>query len=120
MIDLLPVINDAAFNSTFELGSVPIQRHRDGSMSTEVNWCCLNGVVQPVTENRTQHLNEGDRFNPSIHIYCGDVLNPTWGDLPQLGDVVRWHERTYRIVESKDWSQYGFWQAIATELRNLP
>lgn len=118
MIDLLPVINDAAFNQYFKFGRVPIQRNRDGSIHTEVNWCCLSGVIQPTTDNKTQYLNDGDRFTPSINIYCGQQLNPTWGDLPQLGDLVKWHERIYRVVSSKDWSQYGFWQAIAIEVRN--
>lgn len=118
MNDLLPVINDAAFNVHFKIGRVPVQRNRDGSISTEVSWCCLNGVVQPVSSSKTQHLKEGDRFKPTINIYCGRQLNPTWGDLPILGDLVEWHGRTYRVVEQKDWSQYGYWQALAVETRD--
>ena len=118
MISLLPVINSAVFNTQFKLGRVPVQRNRDGSISKEVHWDCCNGVVQPASESKTQHLKEGDRFNPAITIYCGRQLNPTWGDLPILGDLIEWHGRTYRVVEPKDWSQYGFWQALAVEVRN--
>lgn len=120
-MSMLDVISDAAFNTCFKLARVPIKRERDGSITgnnpDDLKWYGLNGVVQPAKGKDTKHLQQGDLTKPGIKVWCGRALNPTWGDAPQLGDLIEWHGRTYRIVEQADWSAYGFWKAIALEVR---
>lgn len=118
---MLDVINDAAFNTSFKLARVPVARHPDGRLlgtnPDDLVWQTLSGVAQSAKGKDTQHLQQGDQTKPAITIWCGRVLNPTWGDLPQLGDLIEWHGRTYRVAEPMDWSQYGYWKAVAIEVR---
>lgn len=120
-MSMLDVISDAAFNTCFKLARVPIKRERDGSITgnspDDLKWYGLNGVVQSAKGKDTKHLQQGDQTKPGIKVWCARALNPTWGDLPQLGDLIEWHGRTYRVAEPADWSEYGFWKAIALEVR---
>lgn len=112
------VVNDEAFVVPFQLARVTTTRARDGSIQAAGAWCAVRGVVQTASGKATQHLTEGERTLPAIKVWAGQALNPTFGDLPQLGDLINWHGRNYRVIEPRDWSQYGYWQALAVEVRS--
>lgn len=117
-MEMLDVINDAAFCTRFGLTRSLATRERDGSIQASQTLCQMRGVVQPSRNSATEVLPEGDRTKPAISVWCGRELNPTYGDSPVLGDVLHWHGRCYRIAAIRDWSQYGYWQATAVEVRH--
>lgn len=112
------VVDDEAFAIPFQFARVTTARSRDGAIESAAAWQVVRGVVQPASGQATKHLTEGERTLPAIKVWAGQALNPTFGDLPQLGDLINWHGRNYRVVEPRDWSQYGYWQALAVEVRS--
>ena len=112
------VVSDPHFTKTFQFARVATTRNRDGTINQNQSWVDVVGVIQPAQKSETKHLIEGDRTLPAIKVWCGHELNPTFGDLPQLGDLICHEGRTYRVVDPKDWSQYHFWSAVAVEVRS--
>ena len=119
--DMYQVISDAVLNQPLQFARFRLQRHADGRLIgndfNALQWQNLCAVVQPVKNNQSKFLTEGDQTLDAITIWCCQRLNPTWGNELQLGDVLRYQERIYRIHNVQNWSHYGYWKATATEVR---
>lgn len=114
--EMLEVIDDEDFNTSFRLGVSSGHRADDGVWVDGRDWLDLRAVIQPAKGYKTQHLSEGDRHKPAIHVWCGRELNPTYDGVAKKGDLIEWHGKNYQVVEPMDWSQYGYWQALAIQV----
>lgn len=112
------VVGDLNFAKPFMFARVATSRNRDGSLSKTETWVEVVGLIQPAQKSETKNLTEGDRTLPAIKVWCGQALNPTFGDLPQMGDLIDHNGRIYRVIDPHDWSQYHFWSAVAVEVRS--
>ena len=117
---MLEVINDPEFVTDFRLGVSTGTRQDDGQWNESRQWHELRGAVQPAAQSdkgkSTQYLTEGDRNQPSINIWCGHTLNPTFDGAAITGDLVEWHSENYQVVDALNWSQYGYWWAMAVRV----
>ena len=114
--DILEVINDEAFNTPFLLGRSQGVRQDDGEYIENRNWQDLKAVIQPAKGYKTQHLKEGDKNKPAVNLWCSYELNPTFDGAAVTGDLIDWHQQKYQVVEVMDWSQYGYWYALAVQV----
>ena len=49
-------------------------------------------------------------------MWCSYELNPTLDGAAVTGDLIDWHQQKYQVVEVMDWSQYGYWYALAVQV----
>jgi hypothetical protein len=68
-------------------------------------------VIQPAGGDAAKFLPEGTRLNESIEIYVANSL--------AFGDVIAWHEQSFKITHYQDYSDYGYHYGIAV-LTNEP
>jgi len=71
----------------------------------------IQGVVHPATEEQLQRLPEADRSNETIAVYTATRL--TAGDDTHAPDVVTWKGGTYLVKGVWDYSDYGYFEALA-------
>lgn len=114
--DIVELLNDPDFVTEFTLGISTGVRHNDGRFINEVSLHYKKGVIQPANSKDTQYLIDGDKHRQTIKVYAGEYLSPVDKRVPQLGDTICWHCNDYRVVNVDDWSQYGYWKAIAVQL----
>lgn len=114
--DITELLEDPDFVTDFTLGIGQGVRTNDGRFIDEVSLHYKKGVIQPANSRDTQHLLEGDKYRKTIKVYAGEYLSTVDKRVPQLGDTICWHCDDYRIVNVDDWSQYGYWKALAVQL----
>lgn len=116
MNDVSELLRDPDFVTDFVLSISSTSRHDDGSLIESVDNQKKRGVIQPAPSKDTQFLLEGDKHRQAIKVWSDEYLSTVDKRVPQLGDVICWHCSTFRVTSVKDWSQYGYWQAIAVQL----
>lgn len=114
--DISDILHDPDFETEFVLEIKRTERHENGRLIESTDRQSKFGVIQPASLKETQYLDEGDRNKQSINIWSDEYLSAVDNICPQLGDIVEWHCRRYRVVAVKDWSEYGYWKALAVEL----
>ncbi|MGY4791968.1 hypothetical protein [Xylella fastidiosa] len=65
----------------------------------------VRAILHPVKPDDLQLLPEGQRYFPSKKIMSQHALC--------VGDLVRYQDTTWRIVQLSDWSEYGYYHGIA-------
>lgn len=116
MEDMIDLLNDPDFVTDFVLNISSLERLDNGRQVETLTAHNKSGVIQPAPSKDTQYLEEGDQHKYAIKIWSCEYLSPVDKRIPQLGDVIDWHCTTFRITSVKDWSQYGYWQAIAVQI----
>ena len=115
------LLSDPDFVTSFELSISTGRRVRGGEWIESFITETRIGVIQPSSQKDTQYLKEGDKNKLAIRVYSDQSLSASDKNVPKLGDKVKWNNKSYRIASFKDWSQYGYWQALALELdKNEP
>ena len=114
--NMTELLNDPDFVTDFVLKIAGGDRLADGRFVEKVTCHNKSGVIQPAPSKETQYLTEGDRYRHAIKIWSCEYLSAVDSRVPQLGDILGWHCADYRIVSVKDWSEYGYWQAMAVQL----
>lgn len=71
------------------------------------------GVVQPAMARELERLPEADRVKSTIAVFTVAPLRV--GDEAQgiSADGIVWRGDTYTIAAVEDWTQYGFYKALA-------
>jgi len=116
MEDMSELLTDPDFVTDFVVSITSGERVRGGAWVETIITEDRQGVIQPASQKDTQYLAEGDRSRQSIKIWSADYLSTSDSQLPKLGDKITWHDDIHRIVSVKDWSQYGYWQALAVQV----
>lgn len=116
MEDMIELLSDPDFVTDFVLG-ISVGKRTDGGKWVEgEEYHKKEGVIQPAPSKDTQYLEDGDKNRLAIKIWSCEYLSAADRHAPQLGDIIEWHCERFRIVNVKDWSQYGYWQAVAVQL----
>lgn len=63
------------------------------------------GVIYPADMDALQFAPEGTRLHDAIVVLAAQRL--------AFGDVVAWHSESWRVVHLQDFSDYGYFYAIA-------
>lgn len=109
-----------------ELGYVPFDveriiytRSREGTASRSVTETA-RGCIQPGTEDALKLLPEEEKNEQFIVIYTDYVLStgtPEDAGASFIGaDRIHWNGQFWRVVKVRDWSAFGYVQALAVKL----
>ncbi|MGV2811719.1 hypothetical protein [Enterobacter cancerogenus] len=63
------------------------------------------GVIHPADNDALEFLPEGTRIQDAIVIMAARRLT--------FGDVVPWHGESWRVTHAQDYSDYGYYYAVA-------
>lgn len=116
MNDMSELLLDPDFVTDFKVKTTSGHRVRGGQWVETAIVVDRHGVIQPAAPKDTQFLPEGDRSRQAIKVYSNEYLSTSDERVPKLGDKITWHDDEHRIVSVKDWSQYGYWQALAVQI----
>lgn len=115
MIDVIEMLHDPDFSTEFTFGIAGGYRTVKGEWVETIASAKKAAVIQPASNRDLKYLAEGDELRQAINIWSTEYLSSTDRLCPQKGDVIGWHDKTYRIVNVEDWSQYGYWKAMAMQ-----
>ena len=116
MNDMSELLLDPDFVTDFVVKVASGYRERGGKWIETLLLEDRRGVIQPASPRDTQYLAEGDKSRQVIKIWSAEYLSTSDERVPKLGDKITWHDDEHRIVHVKDWSQYGYWQALAVQV----
>lgn len=116
MNDMSELLTDPDFVTDFIVQVAGGERVRGGEFVETLTQEERRGVVQPAAPKDTQYLADGDKSRQVIKIWSAEYLSTSDERVPKLGDKIIWHDDEHRIVHVKDWSQYGYWQALAVQV----
>lgn len=69
------------------------------------------GVIAPASKDEAKFLPEGTRLSQSISVYASERMG--------FGDVIAWTGQYYVVTHLQDYSDYGYYYALAV-LTNEP
>lgn len=120
MIDVSELMDDPEFCTDFQL------RRISGAFQDEGEWVNGSpvilerlGAIHPASASQLKLLPEGERRDFTIAVYSDQDILMADGTGIQ-SDVVIWKGKTFRVAYSKDWSDNGYWFALAVEFSDEP
>lgn len=116
MDDISELLSDPDFVTEFTLKTTGGYRDEGGEWIEQQVATDSSGVVQPAASKDTAFLPDGDKWRQVIKVWSISKITPVNKDTPKLGDKIVWNGKQHRVVNIKDWSQYGYWQAMAVEI----
>lgn len=81
----------------------------DPFFATKVNFEKLGDItciIQPASDDDLQILPEGDRYNPTVRVFSHTKLTN--------GMLFYHHGMRFRIISESIWSDYGYYDCLAT------
>lgn len=116
MNDMSELLTDPDFVTDFTVFIAGGHYERGGVWVETLTPENRRGVIQPAAPKDTQYLVDGDKSRQVIKVWSSEYLSTSDERVPKLGDKLTWHGDEHRIVHVKDWSQYGYWQALAVQV----
>jgi hypothetical protein len=111
MLDVADVLQDPDLAQTLTVRRAVVAVDDNGRAAETPSTLTISGVVAPATDEQLQRLAEGDRSSETIAVYTATRL--TDGDDTHGPDVVAWKGGTYLVKSVWDWSDYGYFEALA-------
>jgi hypothetical protein len=117
VINVSKVILDPRFSQSFKVfrKSGEWLRGRFEQNETEI---IIRGVITPAKPKEIEMIPEGDRVGGEISIHTTSKLYVTRSLESGEGtsDEVAWQGERYKLYQVNDYSQYGYYSAIAMRL----
>lgn len=73
-----------------------------------------SGIVQPQASVDLDQVPEGDRIKGFISIWSHQQVFETGPN--GLSDIIQWAGQNWRVSQSTDWSQGGYYKSIAVRM----
>jgi hypothetical protein len=114
-LDVSEVVLSSEFAEAFSVarGSGEFQA---GGWSQQTSTVPLYGVVNPATARQLEMLPEGDRPTEALVFFCTKPLYVTSQDRGGTSDVITWRSEQYRILSVMNYSNRGYYMAIAERM----
>lgn len=117
MINISRIVNDPRFSQSFKVlrKSGEWLKGRFIQNETEIN---ISGVITPAKPKEIEMIPEGDRVGGEISIHTTSKLYVTRSleDSEGTSDELEWQGERYKLYQVNDYSQYGYYAAIAMRL----
>ena len=103
--------------SAFTVERLTYTRTSSGATSRSVTHQAL-GCIHPGTPEMVQLLPEEDRHEEFIAVYTDFALSlgADHGHTYTAPDRILWNGAAWRVVRVRDWSMFGYYQALAVKL----
>lgn len=114
MIDISEVINDPDLMQTFT-ALRSSGTFGPGGFASTTTTITMSGVVTVAREKDLVLVPEGDRVQGAMVFYSTAEIFVTHADGTTQGasDVLVWKGHTYRVLSVAEYSDYGYYKAIA-------
>lgn len=122
MINVSELINDPDFSQTFTVTRTTGQWDA-GNFVLNPTTFKLYGSIQPLNTKEMAQYPEGDRIKGLNKIYTVQQLYTTQdgpledGEDGLISDEVTWQGFQWKILSTNDFSDFGYYQAIAVRKR---
>lgn len=122
MINVSRLISSRAFTQTLSIlrntGTWMSGRWSQSSSTT----LSISGIIDPLTTKELSQLPNFDQLNGGIRAYTLTQLNPTQlssseSSTGSISDEIIWKGHNWQIVQVDDFSDYGYYKAIAVRKR---
>ena len=104
--------------SAFTVERITYTRTAEGTASRSRIFSAI-GCVHPGTPEMIRLLPEEDQHEHFIAVYTDFALSlgTDQGSIYTGPDRIRWNGETWRVVRVRDWSGFGYCQALAVRLQ---
>ena len=107
--------------TAFTVERITCIRTREGTASRRTT-VRARGCVHPGTPETLRLLPEEEKVDQFIVIYTGYALSTGTSEAAGAGsftaaDRIHWNGQTWRVVRVRDWSMFGYCQALAVLMR---
>ncbi|ADG20392.1 conserved hypothetical protein [Paraburkholderia atlantica] len=107
MLDLSEVVTDPDLGShEISIERATGERLPSGEWQETYEPDTVTGVVHPASKAQLETLPEGERLYPTIAVFCDAPL--------AVADFVLHQGARWRVTADSDWSDYGYYYALAT------
>jgi hypothetical protein len=94
----------------------------DGRFETQASTIPMRGVVVPNSTKGLVQSPDGDAIQGTIEIYTHEALYTTQLSeesftADRVSDEVVWRRQTWKIIDTEDFRDYGYYKAIAERKR---
>jgi hypothetical protein len=119
MINVAELLCDPDFAQSFQVirlgGAFANEGEYTQAQSPPIN---MVGVIQPAKQQDVvQFMPEGERLGNLIVVYCQQEIKSSDAKT-QESDIILWHSNRYRVVQSRQWLDHGYWQVWAEGIQN--
>lgn len=118
MINVSRIVNDYRFSQSFKVFRKSGEWVKGRFVQSESE-IILNGVIAPAKPKEIEMIPEGDRIGGEISIYTTNKLDVTralGNGEKGTSDEIEWQGERYKLYQVNDYSQYGYYSAIAMRL----
>jgi hypothetical protein len=105
--------------------SVKVYRKPSGAYDEQGRWMErpaeeieIRAVVQPARPHELVRVDEGRRTKGAIKIYSVEPLHTASEKEQKQPDRILWHGMTYEVEFTEDWSEGGYYKAVALEVKS--
>ena len=94
-------------------------RRQNGESVPSVQTLPASGCIHPGTPEMVQLLPEEERHEEFIAVYTGFALSlgeNNGGTAYTAPDRILWNGETWRVIRVRDWSVFGYCQALAVKM----
>ena len=119
-MDMFPVVYDQEMGCTsFMVERITYTRNREGTTSS-VRTEQISGCIHPGAAEALKLMPEEEKNEQFIVIYTDYALStgtPEDAGASFIGaDRIHWNGQVWRVVKVRDWSAFGYVQALAVKL----
>ena len=118
-MNLTPALTDPDLGFTaFSVQRITYRR-QNGESVPSVQTLPTSGCIHPGTPEMVQLLPEEERHEEFISVYTGFPLRlgeNSGGATYTAPDRILWNGETWRVVRVRDWSIFGYYQALAVKI----
>lgn len=118
MINVSRIVNDSRFSQSFKVFRKSGEWIK-GRFVQKENGININGVITPAKPKEIEMIPEGDRVGGEISIHTTSKLYATHSlenEAEGTSDEIEWQGERYKLYQVNDYSQYGYYSAIAMRL----
>lgn len=119
MLDVSELIQDDDFQQTFVVTRTTGTWVNGRFTNDTPTALILQGIIDPVSSREMVQLPEGDSITGAINIYTlvplyTTTLNQSTGNTGNISDEVTWRNQSWKIIQTFDYIDYGYFKATAT------
>ncbi len=120
MLDVSKIVVDPRFAQTFTVSRKTGTWNADGEFIETPNDITMIGTISIASAKQIEFIPEGDRVGGEIAIHTIDKLLASRNNddgTSGTADEILWHDEYYKIYQVNEYSDYGYYFAIAQRKR---
>lgn len=117
LLNIAELVQDPDFQQSFIINRITGDFNNDGIFETTEQQLMFSGVISPRKTRDMKQDPQGDQIEGMIDIYTNDPIYTTvLGNVNEdskLSDEVEWRREKYRITQVENFTDFGYYHAIA-------